>query len=172
MLRMRGERRRAIALASLTTLAVYLGIVTLAKWLPSTQASHIILLDWWKQVGILTPIWLGAWLIALAQRQLLAHGEGAYTAFLAFTQVRGMRFLGLILSLIMAALLGITFFAGSLSARDGVIGLLATLALLALGLPDAPEHTYRPPQPDQIASFAPNSGPSRDIVPTTIARRP
>lgn len=141
---LRGARRRAIALASLTALGVYLVIWSLAVWAPFTQAARFLALPVLAQVAILLPAWLGGWLVAQAQRELIAHGEGIYALLLALTQVRGMRLIGLSLSAIMALALALAFLTGDLSARFGIAGALSALTLFALSLPDAPDHVYHP----------------------------
>ncbi len=159
---MRGERRRAIVLANLTTLGFYLILVALAKWLPAAHTGQFTRLPAITQVAVMLPIWLGAWMILLAQRSVIAHGEGAYAALLAFTQVRGMRFLGLTLGMIMFATLVVTLLAGVTTARDLILMTLATLTLIAIGLPDAPTHTYLPPEPSQPPA-TPSNG-SRQLI--------
>ncbi len=159
---MRGERRRAIVLANLTTLGFYLILVALAKWLPVAHTGRFTRLPAITQVAVMLPIWLGSWMILLAQRSVIAHGEGAYAALLAFTQVRGMRFLGLALGILMLATLVVTSLAGVLTARDLILMTLATLTLIAIGLPDAPTHTYLPPDHPQQPS-TPSNG-SRQVV--------
>ncbi len=151
MLHLPGERRRAIALASLVTLIFY-ALANAITGIPGAtvgpQIAQVLAQSFWLQMGLLAPVWLGTLLIALAQRQLIAQNEGAYSAALAISQVRGMRGPGLLLGALVAALTGAGALMGAATPRVGVIGLFAAAYLLALGLPNAPaaRYIFRPQQ--------------------------
>ena len=140
-----GERRRAVALASLVTLVIYFVWEGLAA-IPASSFGHrfaeLLGQPLWLQVALVAPIWLGTWLIAMAQRQLIAHNEGAYGAILAITQVRGMRGPGLLMGLFLLALVVLGAVFNVLTPHLMVIGALTTLYLVALGLPNAPQARY------------------------------
>jgi hypothetical protein len=140
-----GERRRTVALASLVTLVIYFAWEGIAAIPHSAFAQHfadLLAQPLVVQAALLTPIWLGVFFIALAQRQLIAQKEGAYGALLAISQVRGMRGPGLVLgfALLVGLVAGAIFnvLANSLIIAGG----LAALYLFALGLPDAPAARY------------------------------
>ncbi len=140
-----GERRRAIALASLVTLAIYLIFVALAQIPNFTFTGGVARLTnapMLEQLALLAFVWVGMLLVALAQRQLISHGEGGYVALLAITQVPGMRGPGLIGGLVLAGVVVLGAAFGILPERAGVALALASLYLLALGLPNAPAARY------------------------------
>ena len=154
MLHLPGERRRAIALASLVTLSLYAltnGITGIPGATIGAQLANVLAQPFWLQLALLAPIWLGVWVITVAQRQLIAQNEGAYSAALALSQVRGMRGPGLLLGSVVAALTGAGAIIGVVTPRLGIVGLFAALYLLALGLPNAPaaRYIFRPQQPSQ-----------------------
>lgn len=164
LLLLRGIRRRTVALASLTALAVYLTIYALALWAPFTNADRFLNQPVLLQLAILAPAWLGAFLVALAQRDMIAHGEGIYAALLAITQVRGMRLIGLGFGAVMVLLLALAFLTGGLSARFGIVAVLSALTLIPLGLPDAPDQAYRPAGNAIVVSATPSVPRPRTIV--------
>ena len=140
-----GERRRAVAVASLVTLVIYFAWEGLAA-IPNSSFGHrfaeLLGQPLWLQAALVAPIWLGIWLIAMAQRQLIAHNEGAYGAVLAITHVRGMRGPGLLMGVFLLALVVLGAVFGVLTPHLMLIGGLATLYLVALGLPNAPQARY------------------------------
>ncbi len=163
-----GERRRTVALASLATLAIYLLAAAIPRLAPASDigkgVARFFALPALVQGGIVALIWLGWWIVWLAQRELIAHGEGIYAVPLAVSQVRGMRAAGLFFGLLIAAILAVTAVFGTLSVHLAVAGILAALALFALGLPASSAITYQLPPPDTALTVAPNTPPSRRIV--------
>ncbi len=145
---MRGERRRAVALAGMAALVAYVVAYMFYRWVPSSGASHIFSLTGIEQGAVLAPIWLGVLIIALGQRELIARGEGIYGALLAISHVRGMSLVGLTFGFLTLASVMISFFGGTLSARFGIIGLLISSICFALGAPDAPVRNYLPDMPE------------------------
>lgn len=140
-----GERRRAVALASLVSLAVYLlweGLAAIPNSSFGHQFAHLLGQPVWLQAALVAPIWLGTFVVALAQRQLIAHREGAYAALQAITHVRGMRGPGLTLGLVMLALLIAGAVFNVLMPHLLIVGALASTFLIALGLPHAPAARY------------------------------
>ncbi len=152
MLHLPGERRRAIALASLATLGFY-ALANAITGIPGAtigaQIANVLAQSFWLQLALLAPIWLGVWLISEAQRQLIAQNEGAYGVALALAQVRGMRGPGLVLGTLVGALTGAGAIIGVVTPQMGIIGIFAALYLLALGMPNAPaaRYIFRPQQP-------------------------
>ncbi len=145
-----GERRRAVALASLVTLAFYAIIEILAEihgLSISRGCTQLLGQPLLLQVLLLAPIWLGAWLFALAQRELIAQNEGAYGALLAISHTRGMGAPGLLLGAVIAILLASGFLLNVLTVPLFLTGVFAALYCIALGLPNAPasRYTFTPP---------------------------
>jgi hypothetical protein len=163
MLHLPGERRRAIALASLVTLIFY-ALANAIAGIPGAaigpKITNVLAQSFWLQLALLAPIWLGIWIVTIAQRQLIAQNEGAYGAALTLSQVRGMRGPGLLLGTLIAALTGAGAIIGVVTPRMGIVGLFAALYLLALGMPNAPaaRYIFRPQQPPQYL------GPTRIIA--------
>lgn len=156
-----GERRRTVALASLFSLVIYLAIYAVAKELPGVSfgqdAAHFLSLSATVQLLAIVPIWAGSALIVHGQRQLISHSEGAWGALMAISHVRGMRTIGLTLAAVIAALVGGLILTGSSTPMVVISGALATLYLLALGLPNAPNQRYQNdlPQPAQLTPYTP-----------------
>ena len=169
-----GERRRTFALASIMTLVLYLLAAGVGAWAPDTAVgqkfSHFFTLPDGYQAGILAMVWVGWWIIAMAQRELIASGHGIYGWALAITQVRGMRTIGLIFGTFVLVILAITYIFDTISTPLAVVGILSGITLFVLGLPGAPAHTYRAeplPQsnvpPQQRPQLAPAQQPQRVI---------
>ncbi len=147
---LRGERRRAVALASLVSFAVYVLAVALASLnnLPVGQSfARLVAQPVWLQLALLAPVWFGVWLFALAQRQMIAQDEGAYRALLAVSHTRGMGGPGLLLGALVLLLVAGGYLLNVLTPAVSITGLLGALYLIALGLPNAPaaHYDFRPP---------------------------
>ncbi len=144
-----GERRRALVVASVVTLALYLAMTALAHWLagigPGTLAADYLKGSAATQGIGLAVVWLGVGLWALAQAPLIAYRQGAYGIVASLTDTRAMRGLGLGFGALVIAVLAIAAAANVLADRLLVVGVLTAIALLALGLPDAPARRYEPP---------------------------
>ena len=144
-LQMPGERRRAVALASLVTLVIYFVWEAIAA-IPNSSFGHrfaeLLAQPLWLQAALVAPIWLGVWLVAMAQRQLIAHNEGAYAGVQTITHVRGMRGPGLLMGLFLLVLVALGAIFNVLTPHLTLIGALTTLYLVALGLPNAPQARY------------------------------
>ena len=142
-----GERRRTIALASIMTLFLYLITISVAVLASSTPVGQtfgkFFALRDLVQTGIIAIVWLGWWIIAMAQRELIASNHGIYGAALAITQVRGLRTIGLTFGTLILMLLGLTYIFETIDTRLAVVGMLSAITLIVLGLPSAPPHTYR-----------------------------
>jgi hypothetical protein len=163
-----GERRRTVALASLFTLALYLIAAAIPRLAPTSDigksVARFFALPSLVQGGIVALIWLGWWIVWMAQRELVAHGEGIYAVPLALTQVRGMRGAGLFFGLLIAAILAVTAIFGTLTLHLAIAGILVALALIALGLPASSSVAYQPQSSDNVLMPVPNTPPARRIV--------
>jgi hypothetical protein len=163
-----GERRRTVALASLFTLALYLVAAAIPRLAPASDigkgVGRFFALPALVQGGIVALIWLGWWIVWMAQRELVAHGEGIYAVPLAISQVRGMRGAGLFFGLLVAAILAVTAIFGTLTLHLAVAGVLVALALIALGLPASSSSIYQVPPSDTALVPVPNTPPSRRVV--------
>lgn len=162
---MMGERRRALALASVMTLAVYLIGYLLAFSVRISGLAHLLLQPVPTQFLLLAPIWLGWLIFAMAQRELIAHGAGAYRFLLAITEVRGMRALGLGFGgCVIAATVAIGLLS-ELTPQLAIVGAFTGSALLFLGLPHAPEARYLPvPAPQGFAGHTGSARPGRGTI--------
>ena len=147
MIPQRGERRRSIALASLLTLVMYLLLTGTANLAPGSGFSQVVQkfmhLPALTQILTLAIIWTGGLLMSLAQRQIIAHGEGGFVVLLAITQTRGLRTIGLLSTALMVGLLVIAVGNMAFTPHIFIVGVLSTLTLLALGLPNAPLDHYQ-----------------------------
>ena len=143
-----GERRRTIALASLTTLLLYLVASAIVHWASTSDIgkgiAHFFALPAVVQGGSVAVVWLGWWLLWMGQREMIAYNEGVYGALLAITQVRGLRGLGLSFGVLVVAIVAITYAFGMLTPQLGIVSSLAALTFFALGLPNAPTQAYHP----------------------------
>jgi hypothetical protein len=166
---LRGERRRAVALASLVSLVLYLiaaGISGLTN-LPLGQGfARLLGQPVSVQLIFLVPIWAGVWLFAFAQREMIAHDEGAYSALLAVSHTRGMGLPGGILGGLMVIALGAGYVLNVLSPAIVVAGGLAALYIIALALPNAPARRYEfnPPATAHIPSI--HDAPQQRALPS------
>lgn len=155
---LRGERRRAVALASLITLVLYLIAAALSGLtnVPLGQGfARLLGQPVYLQLIFLVPIWAGVWLFAIAQRELIAQSEGAYGALLAVSHTRGMGLPGGILGGLLVIALAAGYVLNVLSPIIVVAGVLAALYIIALALPNAPASRYEfnPPATAHIPSL-------------------
>jgi hypothetical protein len=172
MMHLRGERRRAVALASLLSFAVYVlavGLASLGNLPVGQNFARLLAQPVWLQLALIAPVWFGAWLFALAQRQLIAQDEGAYSALLAVSHTRGMGGPGLLMSALVLLLLAGGYLLNILTPALFITGLLGALYLGALGLPNAPASRYdfRPPG---TPYYPPDNGPPAQALPPAPAR--
>jgi hypothetical protein len=160
-----GERRRNIALASTFNLFLYLLLAGIAQLTASSgighSLNHFLSLTGFEQGIVVGLIWLGFWLIANAQRELIAHREGSYALLQTITDVRGMRWVGLFFGVVTLAIVALVYLLGSLTPQFGVTGILITVTLLTLGAPDSPSRRYH-----VMNAHAQSFAPITTMIPT------
>lgn len=142
-----GERRRSLALACLVTGMLYSGIwaasIIFVKTPVGQAFAEYLTLPAYAEMGSVAIVWVGVFLIALSQKELIAAREGSYVVLHDLTDVRGMIGIGLGWSTILIALLIGLFIWRQLTITVVIMGGLAAATLFFLGLPDAPLRRYR-----------------------------